>query len=254
MTGIGRFGGFSLRPRCLSVLCALALVALAGCRAPEVTEINNRLTSPDIITKKPPNADYIVEPPDVVRVVIIGEPDLTQEAQVRQDGYITFPHIPDQKVVGLTTVEIEELLAEAYSDLVRGPEVHVTVTSYRSKHVYVYGEVGRRGSLPYTGTQTIADVIGSVGGVTRRSAPRRARVIRGDISEPEVFMVDLYALYLKGDRRQDVSLSEDDVVYVPPNVFAWVGYQVDNILFPFRGILGLGGAVLSAEALADTFD
>lgn len=235
-------------------LCALALAAFAGCAAPKVEDINGRLTSPDIISKKPPDAEYIVEPPDVISVSVIGEPDLSTSAQVRQDGYVTFPHVEDQKVAGLTTVQIEDLMADVYSELLRAPKVHVAVTDYRSKKVFLYGEVGRKGSLPYTGSQKVTDAIGSVGGVTRRSAPKRVKVIRGDISDPEIFMVNLDALLLEGDLRQDVSLAEDDVVYVPPNVFAWVGYQMDNLLFPFRGILGLGSAVHSTQALAGDTD
>lgn len=229
----------------------VVFAALAGCQAPAVRDINERLTSPEIARKKVPDATYIVEPPDVIRVVIDGEPALTTEAQVRQDGRVSFPHVPDQKVAGLTTEEIEVLLAETYSQYLVTPKVHATVTAYRSKHIFVYGEVGRNGSLPYTGAQTVADALGAVGGITRRAAPRRARVVRGDISDPEIFWVNLNSLIVEGNLSQNVSLAQNDVVYVPPNVFAWLGYQMDNLLFPFRGILGVGSAALSTQALID---
>ena len=40
---------------------------------------------------------------------------------------------------------------------------------------------------------------------------------------------------------QDVSLAENDVVYVPPTVLAWVGYQIQSLLFPARSAVSLAG-------------
>ena len=117
------------------------------------------------------------------------------------------------------------------------------VTGYNSKHLYVYGEVGREGQVAYTGMQTVSSVIGEVGGVTRRAATGRVRVIRGDPDKPDMFEVDLGALLFEGETRQDVSLAENDVVYVPPTRWAWVGYQIEALLFPFRSALGAVGVM-----------
>jgi len=217
----------------------LVLTLAGGCASERVLQINKRLTSLEAVTKSPPDASYVVDPPDSIEVEIFNEPELTRIVQVRQDGKVTLAHVGEVKVAGLTPLEIQQELEEAYGRFYKEPDILVSVAAYRSKHIYVYGEVRSEGTQPYTGYQKVSDAIGHAGGITWRAACSRVRVIRGDPREPEVYWVDLDELVFKGNSRQDVSLAEDDVVYVPPNVLAWIGYQMDNLLFPFRGVLGV---------------
>ena len=226
--------------RWTTMLLAVAgmAVALGGCSSGEtILDINRRLTSLDQVSKREPDAIYVVEPPDVIQVEFISDDALTRSVTVRSDGYVTLPHVEDVKVVGLTPVEIRRLLEEMYQKYYKEPRILVTVTGYNSKSLYVYGEVGRQGEVAYTGHQTVSSVIGEVGGVTRRAATSRVEVIRGDPDEPEKFRVDLDELLFEGHTRWDVSLAENDVVRVPPTVLAWVGYQIEAVLFPFTTIL-----------------
>lgn len=234
--------------RLSAVLVLTVAVLTAGCASEQLVDVNRRLTSLAVVRKKPPDATYVVDPPDSIRVEFLNEPGLTRDVQLRSDGCVSLAHLEDVKVGGMTTVQIRRKLEELYTKYYKEPLILVTVTAYRSKHVYVYGEVGREGQVAYTGTQTVSDVIGSVGGVTRRAARGRVKVVRGDPDEPEVFKVDLNELILDGDTRQDVSLAENDVVYVPPTVLAWVGYQIDSLLFPFRSILS---GVVTARAVSE---
>jgi len=227
------------RSRRLSVWSlGLVLLFAVGCASERAMNINERLTSLAEVSKKPPNALYVVDPPDSIRVEFVNEPQLTRNVQLRSDGRVTLPHVRDVEVAGLTTEEIRRKLEKEYAKFYKEPELLVSVSAYRSKHIYVYGEVGRQGVQPYTGSQFVSDAIGTAGGITRRSAPGRVRVIRGDPDDPEIYRVDLDRLILEGDTLQDVSLAENDVVYVPPNALAWLGYQVDALLWPFRGVLG----------------
>ncbi len=231
------------------VLAAGVVVGLMGCSSGEkILDINRRLTSLEQVSKREPDAIYVVEPPDVIQVEFITDASLTRQVQVRSDGYVTLPHVEDVKVVGLTPVEIRRLLEGLYEKYYKEPRILVTVTGYNSKHLYVYGEVGRQGEVPYTGRQTVSSVIGEVGGVTRRAATGRVEVIRGDPDKPEKFRVDLDELLFEGHTRWDVSLAENDVIRVPPTYLAWVGYQIEAVLFPFRSILG---AVASTNAVTD---
>ncbi len=210
-------------------------------------DLNKRLVELEAVEKVRPDATYTVDPPDRIRIEFMNEPALTREVEIRSDGMVTLPHLEDVYVAGMTTIEIREMLEELYAEFYKEPRLLVAVTAFRSKHIFVYGEVGSRGRQAFTGRQHISDVIGQAGGVTRRAAPRRVRVIRGDPEDPEVYRVNLNALLLHGDRLQDVSIAENDVVYVPPNALAWVGYQADNLLFPFRGIIGLMGVYRTIE-------
>jgi len=234
----------------------VALLSIAGCASKEILDINQRLTSPDLARKSAPDALYVVDPPDAISIEFLGEGiDVAgRSAQLRQDGTITLPYLEDVKVGGMTTVAIREKLESLYAKYYKKPKILVSVVGYNSKHVYVYGEVaGGRGAVPYTGSQTVTDVIGQVGGITPRSAPWRVRVIRGDLDEKEVFKVNLKKLIYEGETRQNVSLAENDVLYVPPNALAWVGYQIDNLLFPFRSVFAAVGTARTATTLGDGF-
>ena len=227
------------RRRWMFAVLIVSLFSVApGCASKRSLDISRRLTSLDMVAKKPPDALYVVDPPDVIQIEWLSQAGMTRSVTLRSDGRVTLPLLGDVLVAQMTTEQIQGLLIELYSKYYREPRLFVSVVGYNSKHIYVYGEVGGQGDVPYRGYTTVADVIGQVGGVTRRAATGRVRVIRGDPDEPEIFKVDLDALIYDGDALQNVSLAENDVVYVPPTVLAWVGYQIDQLLFPFRSILG----------------
>lgn len=243
--------------KCLVVTAILfGVILTSGCsEIPNIADMGRRLTSIDMVTKKSPDAEYIVDPPDVIRIEFL-KPDVpegTRTVTLRSDGCITLPHLPkDVKVAGQTSLQIRDQLEKLYSRFYRDPRILVTVTDYRSKHLYVYGEVGRQGSIPYTGAQTVMDVMGEVGGYNRRAAPSRVRVIRRDPEHPEIYRVDLKKLLYEGDISQDVSLAEDDVIYVPPWWGAQLGYWIDDVLFPFSPIFSAASTVDRAHRLTVT--
>jgi len=237
------------------ILALLALIWMAGCSSiPNIADMNRRLTSIDLVQKKTPDAEYIVDPPDAISVEFLEPqvPQSTRTVTLRSDGCITLPYLEDVKVAGQTPIQIREQLEKLYSRYYRNPRILVTVTGYNSKHIYIYGEVGRQGSLPYTGTQTVMDVMGEVGGFGRRAAPARVRVIRRDPENPEIYRVDLRKLLYEGDVSQDVSLAENDVIYVPPWWGAQLGYWIDDILFPFNPIFRTLSTAETMASYAET--
>ena len=231
------------------VVLALAVAAIAcGCASsPDIKGLNARLTSLEMVSKKPPNATYIVDPPDSIQVSFLNEEGLVVNERLRQDGIVPLPHVGDVEVAGMTTDQIQAKLEKTYAEYYKDPQFRVKVTAYRSKHLYVYGEVRGQGTQPYTGYQTLSDVIGAAGGLTQRARARRVKVIRGDPDDPEVFRADVRKLIRKGDTTQDVSMAENDVVYVPPTALAWVGYRINEVLFPFRSVLSALGVVRTLE-------
>ena len=203
--------------------------------APVLRGFGQRLTSIDMVTKKSPDATYVVDPPDAIKVEFLNESAMmTRSVVLRTDGCVTLPYLEDVKVAGLTPIQIREKLEKLYSRYYREPRILVTVTSYASKHIYLYGEVGNRGSLPYKGHMTVMDAMGQVGGFTSRAAAWRAKLIRRDPEKPETYRINLKKLLYEGDVTQDVSLAESDVIYVPPTVLAWIGYKLESILFPIN--------------------
>ena len=202
---------------------------------------------------QPPKAKelYTVYPPDVLTIAIRPETELSTTTTVRPDGRISIAILGDVEVEGLTPAEIDEKLTRALSQFVRNVDVTVTVTGFNSKLYYVIGEVFRQGDYPFTGEITAWEAVAMAGGYTRRAAPGSARVVRGDPEHPQIIRVNLARVALKGETASDVILQENDVVYVPPDVFARVGYFFERILYPFSSIFGLGRDVGYALTLRD---
>ena len=229
-----------------SLLGVILFCLLSGCSGKEAMEISQRVVSWDALKKKPPDATYVVAPPDEIKIEFMSPvppPEEPRSATVRQDGIVTLPYIEDVQVGGLTTLQIREKLENLYSKYYKEPKILVTVVGFNSKHIYVYGEVGRQGSIAYHGHETFSDVMGEVGGVNTRAAYWRCKVIRGDPDHPEYTMVNFRKIMLEGDLRQDVSIAENDVIRVPPTWLAWIGYQLNDLLFPFQTILNAATTV-----------
>lgn len=227
---------------------------VSGCASEKPLQINRRLTSLRMVSKKPPDAEYVVDPPDVLQLEFSNMEEQGRTARLRQDGTITLPLLREVKVAGMTPEEIRKKLETQYAQYYKDPQVLVSVAQHASKFVFIYGEVGRQGRVPYSGYTTVSDLIGQVGGVSRRAAIGRVKVIRGDPDDTEVFSVDLDELVMEGNVWQNVSLAENDVVYVPPTIPAWIGYQIEAVLFPFRSVLGAAATAEGFEDIGDDDD
>jgi polysaccharide export outer membrane protein len=108
--------------------------------------------------------EYTIGPEDILRITVFGHEDLTQTTVVQQDGNLIFPLIGRLKASDLTPKELERkittLLAQGY---VRSPQVTVSVQEYRSKNVFVVGEVSRPGSFSIAGRMTVLELLAKAG-------------------------------------------------------------------------------------------
>ena len=99
-----------------------------------------------------------------MKVTVLGNDDLTQTIVVQSDGTFIFPLIGRVKAADLTPKELERklttLLAKGY---VRNPQVTVSVQEYRSKTVFVVGEVSRPGSYSLSGRMTVLELLSKAG-------------------------------------------------------------------------------------------
>jgi protein involved in polysaccharide export with SLBB domain len=89
----------------------------------------------------------------------------------------------------------------------------------------------------------VADLLKRVGGITPSTQPSEVHVIRSHIQDghaPEVFHVDLRAIYLKHDDRTNLVLQPFDEVYVGETRQSRLTKCFPNWLKPlYEGLLGL---------------
>jgi len=86
------------------------------------------LTHPGV-TKTP----YRLQVKDLVDVEFTFHPEMNRTVRVRPDGKISIPRKNDVMVAGLTADEARDTLRRSYSDLLRDPDITVTVREFNAK-------------------------------------------------------------------------------------------------------------------------
>ena len=79
------------------------------------------------------------------------------------------------------------------------------------------------------------------------------RVIRGNLQRPEVLTADISRLFTYGDMSRNLSLQENDVVYVPREPMGDAREAAKKLLPVIQAILAPFQAALIPVSLADPF-
>jgi polysaccharide export outer membrane protein len=170
-----------------------------------------------------PSREYRLGPEDVVRMTVHGHPDLTQELVVEPDGKVDVPLVGRLPAGDRTPRELEAAIAEHLArGFVRDPQVRVVVTLYRSKTVFVMGEVTRPGTYPLPEGRTLLEILSRAGPLLP-SAGEEVLVLRPEAGE--VVRVDLQDLQ-SGRLTQDPALRPADTVFVPKAARVFVSGEV----------------------------
>ena len=113
-----------------------------------------------------PAADYEIGPGDVLKVIVIGQAEMTSSFTVDAEGMVGFPILGKVKASANTTPELERKLTILLADgILKRPQVTVTVAEYGSQKVFVTGEVQRPGQYPLKSDRTLLALLGDVGGL-----------------------------------------------------------------------------------------
>ncbi len=194
-----------------------------------------------------PDGAFVLRPGDAVSVVIVPEGNTADRVErtltIRPDGKINLPFLGDVKAAGFTPEEMDLILTKRLKEFFTSAEVTVNVTSFSGHRYYVIGEVRNPGYFQMPKPTTVLDAVTIAGGATQRASLNHVTIVRGDPSSPEIIRVKLKDIEFKGDTRTNYVLQDQDVVVVPPTIFAKTGYFFRKILFPFSDVIAL---VLSA--------
>jgi protein involved in polysaccharide export with SLBB domain len=188
---------------------------------------------------------YTLGNPDVLEVTIRGQADPPSPSVVGVDGRINLGQRGRAYVEGYTLDQA--VLAVADLAHVSPDRVHVQIREYKSRQIYLLGEVASlRRTVPYQGPETAADFLRRAGGISPGALPSEVHIIRSHIQEgeaPEVYHVDLQAIFLKHDERTNVVLQSFDQVYVGETRRSRLTKCLPNWLQPvYEKLLGLKSA------------
>jgi len=117
-----------------------------------------------------------------------------------------------------------------------GDVIFIPTLAQDGNRIYVFGEVKEPGTYTFEDSKIqLADVIAKAGGPTVFATESSTKVIRGDITRPEIISADLEDLLEKGDQSQNVTLIAGDIVYVPRS---WIG-DVNRFALQMQPIFNL---------------
>lgn len=217
-------------------LIAVMLVATAGCAQQRHGDLKHFLHANEHAVSA---MEYRIGIPDVILISAPRIQEINGRAQVVQpNGKITLHLLGEVKIVGMTAKEIAAKLRTLAEPYYHEPKIHVRVTGYHSKKIYVFGEVGAPGPRAYTGRDTLLDVL-ATSTLTFVAWRSQVQVIRPDpeTNERSKIYVDVDKLIRDGDHRMNILLEPNDIVYVPPTPLGWLGYRIREVLNPFTPVI-----------------
>jgi polysaccharide export outer membrane protein len=175
--------------------------------------------------------DYQIGPGDVLKISIYDHPDLMTVARVDNDGYILLPLAERVRVGGLTTSSASRTIAaELGADYIVNPQVSVFVEEFRSKKVFIIGEVVRPGLYELSGPTTLLELVSKAGGLTRgagHNATIRRTGANGSTGEKHI-EVNIAELLQSGSETVNLLLMDGDSITIPKTAVIYVTGQVNR--------------------------
>ncbi|SDK70310.1 polysaccharide export outer membrane protein [Catalinimonas alkaloidigena] len=146
---------------------------------------------------------------------------LLRQYLVRYDGTTKLPLVGDVKLAGLTHYQADSVLAERFSEFYEDPFVICRVNNRR---VFILGGSSGRGGgqvvdLENENTNLI-EILARSGGVGSFANAGNIRLIRGDLKNPTVQIINLQTI--EGLRQAELQVLPNDIIYIEPgrrNVF-----------------------------------
>jgi polysaccharide export outer membrane protein len=158
---------------------------------------------------------YVIGIPDLLRVVVWRNPELSVEVPVRRDGKISVPLVDDVQAEGLTPEELKEVLTEALAEFVTAPDVTVIVQQINSHTVTVVGGVARSGQIPLVRQMRVLEAIAMMGGFNVWARKNQVKILRQNENATIEYVFD-YGAYSSGKApASNILLQPGDTVVVP---------------------------------------
>ena len=172
--------------------------------------------------------DYILGEGDVLTVSVYDQPDLKSVVRISGDGMITLPLIGQVYAAGQSvdqlSQKIEQRLADGY---LVNPQVTIFIEEFRSLKATILGAVRSPGLYELEGQTTLLELISKAGGLTE-DASNKAIIQRGKSGEQdkEAININLYQLMEQGQTDQNLSIVNEDNIYIPKKELFYVTGEV----------------------------
>ena len=183
---------------------------------------------------------YTLGPDDVIEIAVLRHPEFSGVYPIDQEGKIQYKFVGDIVVTGLTKSQLEQRITDIISSFVITPEVNVTINEYRSKVIYILGEVGTPGKY-YIRSEAIPvrEAVFQAGLPTGSAAMRKCQIITpSKDGNVKIRKVDIYSLLYGGNLKKNIEMKPGDVLYVPSTVMA----KLIRVINPVASTVGVASS------------
>lgn len=151
---------------------------------------------------------------DLVKIMVYGNPDLTLETRIDNQGKIRYPLIGEVEIGGAGIDNAESKIASALrkGGFIQVPHVNILLVESRSKLVSIIGKVNKPGRYVTTNHTTLLDIVADAGGIAPGGSTY-VTIINGDSKKN----VDLSRLVENAASSEIPILNGGEVVYVTTN-------------------------------------
>lgn len=167
------------------------------------------------------STDYVMQPSDLIRVMVFQEPDLMREVRITQEYTITLPLIGTIDLRSKTVRQAEEIIRSLYDkDYLVNPQINLTVLEYTQRTVKVLGAVNSPGAIVFPPEQKMGllEAIARAGGFSRIAERRKVRLSRTlDDGKSENYIINTDEM-IQGASAQQWLLTKGDVIFVPERI------------------------------------
>ncbi|WP_238552034.1 polysaccharide biosynthesis/export family protein [Herminiimonas sp. CN] len=130
---------------------------------------------------------------------------------VDHEGMVQFPYAGALKLAGLTEEEARNLLTSKLARYINNPKVTLRVQAYRSKRIYIDGEVKAPGLQAINDIpMTLVEALNRAGGLLPTADQSQIYITRGDAT----YQINLLQLVQRGINPAGIMLTHGDVIRV----------------------------------------
>ena len=209
------------------ILIGISIVLLSSCK---VMQPNKMFQVPDDYQYsefKSSKKEYIIQPfdklslqiytNDGIRLVIVedninnNQTNYGLEYLVEYDGMIKVPVLGRVKIDGLTVKEAEKMLEVQYAKFYQKPFIKINVVNRR---VIIFSGGSEKGAVIPLAEEnfTLIEALAQSGGISDVSKAYKIKLIRGDLSNPEIYLFNLSNI--KDLEKANLLLEANDIIYV----------------------------------------
>lgn len=176
---------------------------------------------PTSYTEEFTSSRYRITQSDVLELHFPYVPEFTQTVSVQPDGYISLKAVGDVLAMGRTVSELQEVLIERYSEILRQPVLSVILREFEKPYFVVAGEVAHPGKFELRGATTLTQAMALAGGQTPAAKYSEVLLFRRFMNEwLEVKEVDVKKMYATRNMSEDPLLRHGDTILVPKSTMS----------------------------------